>query len=449
MMMACACLSAFAQGDSPKVSNRKTFTLNQILDSARANSINVRTAQIGIKAAEEQRKEAFTKYFPNVNATGMWFNANRSMAKMDINLAETMPPALGASLAQTLPPEALVELGSPVSIEMMKKGTIAGVSAVQPVFAGGQIVNGNRLAKVGEEASKLQLQLSENEVERTAEQYFWQIVALEEKMNTILAVEKWLKDICKDVNTAVAAGVTMKNDLLQVQIKQNEVESQKLKLENGISIVKLLLAHHCGLEDTTFVLHYDQEYIPLPSSIRKDPATALEKTAEYQLLNKQVEAAALQKKMAVGENLPNVAVGAGYNFHNLLGNNRTFAMVFATVNIPISSWWGGSHAIKRKELEQQKAVDQLADHSELLIIKMQKGWNDVVEAYQQLGITKRSIEQAKENLRLQSDYYKAGISTMSDLLEAQTLYQQSLDKHTDAFADYHNKILEYKQAVGD
>ena len=201
--MACACLSAFAQGDSQKVSNRKTFTLNQILDSARANSINVRTAQIGIKAAEEQRKEAFTKYFPNVNATGMWFNANRSMAKMDINLAETMPPALGASLAQTLPPEALVELGSPVSIEMMKKGTIAGVSAVQPVFAGGQIVNGNRLAKVGEEASKLQLQLSENEVERTAEQYFWQIVALEETMNTILTVEKWLKDICKDVNTAV------------------------------------------------------------------------------------------------------------------------------------------------------------------------------------------------------------------------------------------------------
>ena len=448
ILATCLRLAAYGQVVSPKTNKRVTFTLNQILDSAKANNINIRNAQLVIKAAEEQRKEAFTKYFPNVSATGLWFNANRSMTQMDVNLSESMPPTLAASLAQTLPPEALMELGAPISVEMMKNGTLAGVSAVQPVFAGGQIVNGNRLAKVGEEASKLQFQLSENEVERTAEQYFWQIVALEEKKNTVLAVEKWLNDICKDVNTAVTAGVAMKNDLLQVQLKQNEVESQKLKLENGIGIVKMLLAHHCGLQDTTFVLHYDPNDIPLPSTLKKDPAIALERTPEYQLLNKQVEAATLQKKIAVGENMPTVAVGAGYNYHNLLGNDRTFAMVFATVNIPISSWWGGSHAIKRKEIEQQKAIDQLADNSELLLIRMQKGWNDVVEAYQQLCIAQRSIEQAKENLRLQNDYYNAGISTMSDLLEAQTLYQQSLDKHTDAFADYHNKILEYKQAVG-
>jgi hypothetical protein len=37
---------------------------------------------------------------------------------------------------------------------------------------------------------------------------------------------------------------------------------------------------------------------------------------------------------------------------------------------------------------------------------------------------------------------------MSDLLEAQMLYQQSCDKYTDAFADYQNKLLEYKQAIG-
>jgi len=449
MLMTCTCLKVSGQNLLQKDPKRVTLTLNQILDSAKASNINIRNAQLGIKAAEEQRKEAFTKFFPNVSATGLWFNANRSMSQMDVNLSESMPPTLAATLAQSLPPEALIELGAPISVEMMKNGTLAGVSAIQPVFAGGQIVNGNRLAKVGEEASKLQLQLSENEVERTTEQYFWQIVTLEEKMNTVLAVEKWLNDICKDVNIAVTAGVAMKNDLLQVQLKQNEVESQKLKLQNGIGIVKLLLAHHCGLQDTTFVLLYDPGDIPLPSTLKKDHAIALEKTPEYQLLNKQVEAATLQKKMAVGENMPSIALGAGYNYHNLLGNDRTFAMVFATVNIPISSWWGGSHAIKRKEIEQQKAIDQLTDNSELLTIKMQKSWNDVVEAYQQLGITQRSIEQAKENLRLQNDYYKTGISTMSDLLEAQTLYQQSLDKHTDAFADYHNKILEYKLAVGD
>ena len=37
---------------------------------------------------------------------------------------------------------------------------------------------------------------------------------------------------------------------------------------------------------------------------------------------------------------------------------------------------------------------------------------------------------------------------MSNLLEAQMLYQQALDKHTDAYADLQNKLLEYRQSIG-
>ena len=166
------------------------------------------------------------------------------------------------------------------------------------------------------------------------------------------------------------------------------------------------------------------------------------------MLNKQVEATKLQRKMEIGKNLPTVGVGAGYNYHNLLDNDRTFGMIFATVSVPISDWWGGSHAIKRKKIEQQKAEEQLADNSELLLIRMQNAWNNVEESRQQLQIAQRSIEQAEENLRLNCDYYRAGTSKMSDLLEAQLLYQQSLDRRTDAYADFQNKLLEYRQATG-
>ena len=143
-----------------------------------------------------------------------------------------------------------------------------------------------------------------------------------------------------------------------------------------------------------------------------------------------------------------MAVGAGYNYHNLLDNDHTFGMIYATVSVPISDWWGGSHAVKRKKIEQQKAEEQLADNAQLLQIRMQNAWNNVVEARQQLDLSQRSIEQAEENLRLNRDYYRAGTCTMSNLLEAQMLYQQALDKHTDAYADMQNKLLEYRHSVG-
>lgn len=427
----------------------QTYTLTQLKDSALNNNIAIRSARHSVDAAQHQRKEAFSKYFPNVSGTGLWFNADKGMAKMDINPSEYITPELGASLAQMLPPEALASLGSPMSMTMMKNGTIAGITAVQPVFAGGQIVNGNRLAKVGEDVSRLQLQLSQKEVERQTEQYYWQLVTLQEKLKTIEAVQALLADIHKDVDVAVRAGVAMRNDLLQVQLRQNDVESNKVKLNNGINIVRMLLAQYCGINSNQFsVKSAEIRDVSSIQATRQDYDQALQHTTEYQLLNKQVEATKLQRKMEIGKNMPTVGVGAGYNYHNLLDNDRTFGMIFATVNVPISDWWGGSHSIKRKKIEQQKAEEQLADNSELLKIRMQNAWNNVEEAYQQLQIAHRSIEQAEENLRLNRDYYKAGTSRMSDLLEAQLLYQQSLDKRVDAYADYQNKLLEYKQSIG-
>lgn len=423
----------------------QTYTLQQLKDSALQNNIAIRSARHGIAAAAEQRKEAFTKYFPSISGTGLWFNANKGMAQTSITPSELVPQSLGTALASSFPASVLADLANPITVSMMKNGTIAGITAVQPVFVGGQIINGNKLAKVGEEANRLQLQLAENDVEKQTEQYYWQLVSLQEKMKTLAAVEALLADIYKDVDVAVRAGVAMRNDQLQVKLRQNDIESQKLKVQNGIDIVRLLMAQYCGLHSTSFsvgTITYDDSTAPvaLTSTVNSLP--------EYQLLEKQVEAATLQKRLAVGQNLPSVAVGAGYNYHNLLDNNHTFGMIFATVSVPISDWWGGSHAIKRRKIEQQKAIDQLNENTQMLQIRMQKAYNDVVESHQQLQIAQRSIEQAEENLRLNRDYYRAGTSKMSDLLEAQLLYQQALDRRTDAYAEFQNKLLEYKQATG-
>ena len=432
----------------------QTYSLQQLKDSALHNNIAMRSARLDIDAASQQRKEAFTNYFPNVSGTGLWFNANKGMAQTELNLSEKITPELGMALAQSLPAEALAALGNPISISMMKNGTIGSLMAVQPIFAGGQIINGNKLAKVGEDVSRLQLQLSENEVLKQTEQYYWQLVSMQQKMKTVEAVEALLQDIHKDVDVAVRAGVAMKNDLLQVQLRQNEIESQKLKLNNGISIVSMLLAQYCGLSySEEFKVKSEESLNPETSMAEANASlinhqSSLQSLPEYQLLQKQVDAAKLQRKMEVGKNLPSLGIGASYNYHNLLENDHTFGMVFATVSVPISDWWGGSHAIKRRKLQQQKAVEQLKDNSELLKIRMQKAWNDAQEAYQQLGIAHRSIEQAEENLRLNRNYYRAGTCRMSDLLEAQMLYQQACDKHTDAYADFQNKLLEYRQSVG-
>lgn len=106
-------------------------------------------------------------------------------------------------------------------------------------------------------------------------------------------------------------------------------------------------------------------------------------------------------------------------YDDLMDKAHPFAIGFVTVSVPISDWWGGSHAIKKQKLEVKNAENRLADNSELLVIAMQKAWTDLQDSYKQILIATKSIEQSTENLRLNEDYYRAGTTTMSDLLDAQ------------------------------
>ena len=425
-----------------------TYNIEQLCDSARGCNIAIRAAKHDIEAAKLQKKEAHMNYFPTVSATGMWFQANKGMAEMTIKPQDYIPSDLGQMMSQMLPPQILASMSNPINVSMMKNGLIAGVTAVQPVYAGGRIINGNKLARVGEDVSLLKLEMKEDEVEKTTKQYFWQLVSLQEKIKTIDASEVLLNAISKDTEVALKAGLAIRNDLLQVQLRQNELTSQRLKLSNGISMVKMLLCQYCGLRDTSFSISYDVDS-PLLIQLRQDHDMAVYNTTEYKLLNKQVEASQLQEKMTRGENLPTVSVGAGYNYHNLLDRNHSFGMVFATVSIPISGWWTNKHAINRNRIESLKAREQLNDNAQLLKIRMQNAWNGVEEARDQMKLAQLSIEQATENLRVNRDLYSVGMSKMSDLLEAQLLYQQACDKRIDAFIEYQCRMLDYEQSIGE
>ena len=405
-------------------SAQRTFTLDECLEQALSNNVRMRNAENEIRMAEHDRKNAFTRYFPSVSASGGGFIANKGL--MELNM------------------------GPDMSMSMMKDGVVGGVSATLPLFAGGQIVNGNKLAKVSEEVSRTRYRLSENEVRLTTENYYWQVVTLKEKLRTLEVVEARLDTLTRDVEAAVQAGVTTRNDLLQVQLRQNEIKSNRLNVENALALSRELLAQYMGMGlDSVDVAYAMEGRLPEePAGLFLPPESALPRTGEYDLLRQNLEATRLQKKIAVGKNLPTVAIGGGYYYDDLLDVGMDFWVGFATVSVPLSGWWGGSHDIKKQKLQVKNAENQLNDQSEMLMIRMRQSWNDLNDAYKQVDIALTSIDQATENLRMQSDYYAAGTCTMSDLLDAQTLFQQSRDKYVEAYAQYEVKKREYLQATG-
>lgn len=416
-LIACTCLAP--------VSGQHIYTLDECINSALKYNVKVRNAENDLEMAKHDKKEAFTKYFPNISAVGSGFIANEPLVQMQMS------------------PEA--------KMEMLKDGMLGGISATIPLFTGGQIVNGNKLAKLGVNMKALQKKQTDDEVRLEVERYFWQIVMLKEKLKTISLVEKQLERLEADVQASVDAGIVTRNDLLQVQLKKNDVLSGKIQLENSLNVSLSLLGQYIGAKsdsiDVAFVV--EEHLSESPQTLFCNHADAVERTNEYGLLKQNLQASKLQYKMAVGKNLPTVAIGGGLVYDNfIMGQDQSFYMGFVTVSVPISGWWGGTHSIKKHKLQVKNAENLLNDNSEMLVIRMQNVWNTLNDSYRKAEIALLSVEQSLENLRLNMDYYSAGTATMSELLDAQTLYQQSRDKYVEAYTNYELSKREYLQATG-
>lgn len=430
-----SCVFLFGAAVVASAQGKRILTLEECKDMALKYNAEIQTGKIDIEAARQTQKEAFAKYFPKISAGAATYKADDNLVKVNI-------------------PD-LTQLGLPITameVGMLEEGNLVTVSAMQPVFAGGQIVNSNKLARTAMEASVLQLDMTADKVKLETENYYWKIVSLKEAEKTINILDTLLQTLHKDVSLAIKAGLTTQNDLLTVQLKQNELQSTRLQVENGIMLSCMALSQYIGLPldsaEYIDVPEFKSE-INSPGDYLVDHHTALSSLSTSKLLEKNVEAYKLKRKISLGQQLPTVGVGVSYAYEDLMfDKSRNHLIMMATVSVPVSDWWSGSHKVKRAKLEEQKAVRQQQDGNEKLQLKMQQSWNLLTESYKQIILAESAVKESEENLRMQTNNYRTGICSLSELLDAQSLFQTSRNRYTDACIDYKIKVTQYLQDTG-
>ncbi len=423
------------------------LTLEESKKLALRNNVEMKNSRLETEAARQAKKAAFTLYFPSVSASGTALEADRPLMEIttqggDLPVYDGNPANLpNATQFAYFPSTTMGLLGS------LKLGT---VSAVQPVFAGGRILNGNRLAALGVEASEDKARLSRNEVLRTTEEQYWGIVSLNEKMRTVERYEGLLRRLLEQVEDAYNAGLVMKNDVLKVRLKLSEVLLNKSKLENGRTLAAMAFCQHIGIAyDPALELGDALVVGGPPQSYRVDHPEALKARPEYKLLEASVRSEKLKTSLKRGEYLPQVGVGvAGLWMKMDEVKGRTNGVVFGTVSIPLSGWWEASHALSQRKAQEEMAQNGLKDNADRLLLQMEKAWQDLTDADRELELCRESEAQAEENLKVNQDSYDNGLSNLSDLLEAHALRQQAHDRLTDAMAQYRIKTVYYLQVTG-
>ena len=409
------------------------------------NNITLKNAQLELEAAEKVKQNAFTNYFPSVSAGAFTMKAHS-------NMIEAATPELNLPVYDGNPaniPGATEFAYMPgMNIGLMDNLSTGYVTAIQPLFTGGRIHNGNKLAELGTDIKTEQLNMTKEEVLLRTEYLYWTIISLTEKRNTLMGYENLLQSFKKDASVSFNAGLIQKSDVLKIELELNKIESQKLQLTNGLTMVKMALSQHMGVSYSEDMVFTDSALIVnAPKSVFITPQEALLNRNEYKLLNKAIEAEELQQKMAQGEYLPSVAVGVSGYYLDMMDNQSTNAMAFATLSIPISDWWGGSYKKQEHKLKVQIAQNNLSEKSEFLQLQMEQTFRELSESFQQISVAEATVLQAEEYYSEINNGFEAGVESTSDLLEARALSQQANDALIDAKAEYKIKLAYYLQAT--
>ncbi len=423
------------------------YTLEKCKTLALKNNLSIKESKLKIDAAKELKKNAFTNYFPKVSASASLFKSSKSL--LEIETPEMNLPVYDGNPENLVNPTQFAYIPS-FSIETLDYTNSAALTAIQPLYAGGRIKIGNKLATLNKDVQELQHDLTVSEIMVKTEEYYWNLVALNEKKKTIENYQTLLQNLHKEVNDFYEAGLTQKSNVLKVKLELNKIEGNKLKLTNGIDVLKMVFAQHLGLEDYQNLSVLDSIIdIKKPSVYYQEPQIAIKNRKETALLNKAVDAEVLQKKLSTGEHLPELGVGVGGLYLDVADNSDFYGVVFASLSIPISDWWGGSHKRKEHNFKIEMAKNNLEEKSQLMQIQISKEYKTLTESYKQIEIAQTSLNQSNEYLQELEDTYDAGLTNLSDLLEAKAINQEAKDALIDAKSKYKINIAKYLLALGN
>ena len=424
----------------------QVISLDSCKQLALQNNRRIKEAELHVQASRHQKQEVFTNFFPKVSVAAFAFRSYDYLIKAQTP-AMNLPVWDGMDPRQLMNPTQFAYVPS-LSLGLLDYMNTAAVTVAMPVYAGGRIRRGYKLARLGEDVNVYQKEMTRDEVLGRTEELFWTLQSLSEKEKTIRSFQLLLDSLHRDVKNYSSAGLAQQNDVLKVQLKQNELLTNMLKLKNGVNLTKRALCQQIGLPYDSSVVFTGPADLQSEVIIFQDPEQLVKNRNEYLLLNKAVEVRQVQKKMAAGEYMPQLSiVGAGFTY-DMMDKTTNNALGMINLSIPITDWWGGSHKIRKQQLEVEQAESSLQENTELLILQIRQAANEVEETRYQADVAQVSVEQATENLQISQDNYRAGIIGISDLLEAQAVAQQAKDNLIDAQCQFRSKFAKYRLMTG-
>ena len=425
---------------SPQAQER-VLSLSECRDLAVRNNKELSISKEKINLASQEKKAAFTKYFPQVSANGAYMWNQKDLNLLDMGaLSSSLSSSLGG-LAQLPALQNAFATINDIQYLDIQNVWIGNVSLVQPVFMGGKIVNYNQIASYAKELAESMNDLQLQELIYKTDETYWQVISLVNKKKLADSYVSLLSKMNEDISAMIAEGIATEADGLSVKVKLNEAEMAQTKVNNGLALTRMLLAQICGLPLEEEIRLADENLNDFPVSdqtVAADLNEAFMNRGELRSLDLAKKIYSRKERIVLSDMLPNVAFAANYFVTNpnvFNGFKNDFAGMFnigVIVKVPISAWWEGSYKRNAARAETRIKALEWEDAREKIELQVNQSVYKANEARKKLESTYRNMDSAEENLRHANLGFEEGVIPALNLMEAQTAWVSACSSLIDA-----------------
>lgn len=301
-----------------------------------------------------------------------------------------------------------------------------------------------RQAKLGETASQQQLTRADQELVYTVLDSYYAWLLAKKQVELAQQTEKTAEDLARTSDARVEAGTAVDSDSLSAKVNLEMRQQDLIRAQSGVEIARTQVETALGAELAPGQQPAEmlQEHIYPSVVLEEVEARALRQRSDLQAIASQIGAQRNGVRAAKAAFGPRLDVYGSYEADNpsFASGGNTNWITGAELHINVFSRENSAALARGKaQLSRSEAAKQSAEDA--VRLQVRRAFYEYDAARQMLDVSRVSIAQSQESLRITNNRYESGLTTITDLLRAedaerssQTNYWQSVYRYVLSYA---------------
>jgi outer membrane protein TolC len=410
------------------------FTLEKAISQALENSYKIKARNERIEQANDIMKQARADFLPKL---GTAYSYNR--------LSE--PPVSRTSLFGT---------GIPLVV-----GTDDYFRWTwflrQPLFTGFALLSSYRLAELGIDQSQLESDLEKLDLVLRVKEAYFNILGADKAVEVAQTTVESLTQTVKVARSFFEVGMIPINDVLKAEVELASAEQSLVRGKN--------LAQTTRSTFNTVLVRTVNEPVEVEDILVYKPEVgeynvfekqALENRPEIKILDVNILQADQQIRLAKSKYYPEISFTYQYISEGDEASVKGSQYVDANhwEALVVANWtfweWGKTYfAGREKESLKRQLTETKLDVEDGIRLQVKQATLDLDSSAKNIPTTQKGVDAGEENLRVNAERYKAQVSTITDLLDAQTLLARARLDYYRALYDHNLAKARLERALGN